>query len=325
MFPFSTSKKLIQSGIAGQSAHQHEGSGHELVTFDKEKINLFAAEVRFCEPHWHSASEFIYVLQGSFAITIDNRTIKLAAGGMLYINQDRIHSLEATEQHSSLLTVQFAPNLFDELHHELLIDYCIENASKYCSKDIQVKNDLIKLVKHQLQYSHLASFRKIALIYMLLSSLENAGKAADNINTLSVRKKDELLIKECIEYINTHYSSELKLSHIASQANISYHYFSKLFKKVNGCNFKEYLTYVRINRAKFLLKNTQKPITEISYDCGFSEHKHLISAFKKYCAMTPTEYRKQYVSKMNMDYNNAGTDFNCLEWTPEILNMMTAH
>lgn len=81
---------------------------------------------------------------------------------------------------------------------------------------------------------------------------------------------------------------------------MSYSWFSRLFKKVSRYNFKEYLTLVRLNKARTLLRDTRTPITEISHSCGFQEHKYLIAAFNKYCGVTPTEYRKRFVSRQNM-------------------------
>ncbi|MBK5072894.1 helix-turn-helix domain-containing protein [Budviciaceae bacterium CWB-B4] len=319
MFPFSVTKRLNQHQAELTVPH-HEGHGYELVTFDKEKINIFAAQFHSCEPHWHNASEFIYVLQGGFAITVNRNVMKLTAGGMLYINQDEIHSLDATEPNSMLLTVQFSAGLFDDLHHELIIHYCVNSISDYNDKDRQLRATFISLVKDCLSCSDTASFHKMSLIYMLLAELENAGETIDDLAQVSIRKKDEQLIKECIEYINQHYSEEINLTQLAERAGVSYHYFSRLFKKISGYNFKEYLTYVRINKARFLLKNTQFPITDISHSCGFSEHKHLISVFRKYYLMTPTEFRKSYASENQEGFNALASDVRYIELSPDLLN-----
>ncbi|SUB82491.1 L-rhamnose operon regulatory protein rhaS [Pragia fontium] len=317
MFPFSVTRKLNQQQEI--VASDNEVSGYELVTFDKEKINIFAAQFRNCEPHWHNASEFIYVLQGGFAITVNRNVMKLTAGGMLYINHDEIHSLEATEKGSLLLTIQFSPTLFDDLSHGLLINYYVNGTADYSAKDNQVREAFIALVQDCLHVSDSVSFHKMSLIYMLLANLEQAGEHIDDLQ-VSTSKKDEQLIKTCIEYINNNYSRELNLTQLADRAGISYHYFSRLFKKISGYNFKEYLSFVRINRAKFLLKNTQVPITDISHSCGFSEHKHLISVFKKYYLMTPTEFRKSYVSETHEELSEMVTDVRYIELSPEILN-----
>ena len=60
MFPFS----VTHPRSVTQSGRQTANSGYELIAFDAEKLNVFAAEVRYCEPHWHPAPELITVLAG---------------------------------------------------------------------------------------------------------------------------------------------------------------------------------------------------------------------------------------------------------------------
>lgn len=318
MFPFSINKKTAKIRYLDYSSH--EDSSYELVTFDKEMINLFAAKLSYCQPHWHAAAEFIYVIQGSFTVTINEQVIELKKGGMLYIQHDEIHSLYAQEEESMLLTIQFSSNLFNDIDSNFLIYYRVVEKACYLPADVVVKQALLDLVEYNLGTPDITDYCKMSLIYHLLSSLHMAGR---NIapSLFYFNKKDEKLVKEAIEFINQHYNQELRLSDMAEQAGVSYHYFSKLFKKVSGYNFKEYLTTVRVNKAKFLLKSTQVPITEISYACGFTEHKLLISAFKKICNMTPTKFRKEHRQLTRINAQGV-TDFSSITLTEAMLKTL---
>ncbi|MFB4494381.1 helix-turn-helix domain-containing protein [Enterobacter hormaechei subsp. oharae] len=299
MFPFSVSRQP-GGGLQQQAATAvHEGSGYELISFDAEKLNVFAAEVYYCEPHWHSAPELICILSGEFSVTLGHSTSTFSAGGMLYINPDEIHSLEARAPDSQLLTVQFAPNLFDEIHPAPLMEYKSRTNHPERDTDKQLRNCVIALVEHLVQAR--SSFERIALVYQLLGALVAAGNSQDRRQQVKVRKKDQQLVKYGIEFINQHFDEEISLTTIADNAGVSYHHFSRIFKKISGYNFKEYLTMIRINKAKRLLKDTCIPITDISYTCGFSGHKQLIFAFNKYCRMTPTTFRKSYITAINSD------------------------
>ena len=92
-----------------QSGQPATNSGYELIAFDAEKLNVFAAEVRYCEPHWHPAPELITVLHGGFTLAVGQREWQLRAGDMLYINAEEVHSLSAEMPGSQLVTVQFSP------------------------------------------------------------------------------------------------------------------------------------------------------------------------------------------------------------------------
>lgn len=292
MFPFSVTRQPKPKTHRQAAAAIHEGSGYELISFDAEKLNVFAAEVYYCEPHWHSAPELICILSGEFSVTLGHATSIASAGSMLYINPDEIHSLEARAPNSQLLTIQFSPHLFDETHPVPLM----VNQGDGTTAQRQIRNDVIALLDHLVTSP--PSFTRIALVYHLLGSLAAASGQPDG-QQVSVRKKDQQLVKYGIEFINQHFDDELNLATIADNAGVSYHHFSRTFKRISGYNFKEYLTMIRINKAKLLLKDTDIPITDISYSCGFSGHKQLIFAFNKYCRMTPTEFRKSYLTAMN--------------------------
>ncbi|VTM70820.1 Cupin domain [Raoultella planticola] len=112
MFPFS----VTHPRSATETGRHTANSGYELIAFDAEKLNVFAAEVRYCEPHWHPAPELITVLSGRFSIVVGQQSVEMVEGDMLYINAEAVHSLRAEAAGSSLVTVQFSPGLFDELH-----------------------------------------------------------------------------------------------------------------------------------------------------------------------------------------------------------------
>lgn len=94
-------------------------------------------------------------------------------------------------------------------------------------------------------------------------------------------------------YIKSHLHEKLTLDLIAAQLHYSPEYFSRYFKKATGKNITEYLTAIRIDKAKELLKTTDLPINDISYSCGYSSVSNFRSHFAKYCGMSPKEYRNE--------------------------------
>ncbi|WP_434668673.1 AraC family transcriptional regulator [Klebsiella sp. B345] len=289
MFPFS----VTHPRPATEAGRHTVNSGYELIAFDADKLNVFAAEVRYCEPHWHPAPELITVLSGRFSIVVGQQNVELVQGDMVYINAEAVHSLCAEEQGSSLVTVQFSPGLFDELHTAPVLHWCTQGRSKTVA-DQQVYRRLSELLAQLIDNQ--TPFQRIAMTYLLLDALVQAGEPASHVES-SLR--EEAMIKKGIDFINQHFDQPLTLSEVANHSGMSYSWFSRLFKKVSRHNFKEYLTLVRLNKARTLLRDTRTPITDISHSCGFQEHKYLIAAFNKYCGLTPTEYRKRFVSRQN--------------------------
>lgn len=115
------------------------------------------------------------------------------------------------------------------------------------------------------------------------------------INT-QVDKKNTIILEKVKEYVNEHYSEEITLSDIAQNLHLNYYYLSTYFKNHTSENLTTYINRVKIEKAKQLLKESDISITEISKIVGFSDHNYFSKVFKKYVAVTPTAYRRKYVS-----------------------------
>ena len=93
------------------------------------------------------------------------------------------------------------------------------------------------------------------------------------------------------EYIHEHQTEELSLGQVAKAVNTSTFYFCKMFKKVTGINFTDYLSRVRIEKSKNLLLNPNLRVSEIAFEVGFQSLTHFNRVFKKILGQSPTEYR----------------------------------
>ena len=95
-------------------------------------------------------------------------------------------------------------------------------------------------------------------------------------------------------YIQENYSRDISLDDVSKEVNISPYYFSKLFKEEAGENFIEYLTRIRIETAKTMLKDPNLSIKEIGVLSGYVDPNYFSRIFKKQTDMTPREYRERY-------------------------------
>jgi AraC-like DNA-binding protein len=101
------------------------------------------------------------------------------------------------------------------------------------------------------------------------------------------------VIRRAKEYIQEHQTENLRLGHVAKAVNTSTFYFCKMFKKVTGINFTDYLSRVRIEKSKNLLLNPNLRVSEIAFEVGFQSLTHFNRVFKKILGQSPTEYRAQ--------------------------------
>ncbi|MDO4620414.1 MAG: helix-turn-helix domain-containing protein [Lachnospiraceae bacterium] len=101
------------------------------------------------------------------------------------------------------------------------------------------------------------------------------------------------LVDKARRYIMDNYRRDITLDEVSRQVDISPYYFSKLFKQEAGQNFIEFLTQIRMNKAKELLGNSSLSIKEICAESGYSDPNYFSRIFKKQEGITPREYRER--------------------------------
>lgn len=97
---------------------------------------------------------------------------------------------------------------------------------------------------------------------------------------------------QVLDYIDAHLDRDIKLADLSQLLDTSQFHFSRLFKQSVGLSPYQYLMQQRIERAKQLLKHTDRLIMEIALDCGFNSHSQLSKQFRQLTGTTPKAYRK---------------------------------
>lgn len=120
--------------------------------------------------------------------------------------------------------------------------------------------------------------------------VEKIGEASGNV----LRKSAERSVSQvdaAREYIKNNYSKDISLDDVSRIVNISPYYFSKIFKDETGEGFVEYLTKIRMDKARELLETTEYSMKEICSMVGYADPNYFSRSFKKNVGVTPTEYK----------------------------------
>ena len=98
------------------------------------------------------------------------------------------------------------------------------------------------------------------------------------------------------QFIQTHVDEPITLAQVVQHVRVSRFYFCKLFKKATGLNFTDYVSRVRVEKAKNLLLNPNARVSEVAYEAGFQSLTHFNRIFRKVVGESPTEFRRQLPS-----------------------------
>jgi two-component system response regulator YesN len=121
--------------------------------------------------------------------------------------------------------------------------------------------------------------------------LSHIERAVNMINAANAAKTEDVAEK-AKKYIDQNYKEDISLDDLSGMYDISPFYFSKVFKTQTGVTFTDYLTGVRVARARELLEGTNKSMKEICSDVGYSDPNYFSRIFKKHTGVTPTEYKE---------------------------------
>lgn len=104
-------------------------------------------------------------------------------------------------------------------------------------------------------------------------------------------------VKEALVYVEQHLQEQLSMAEVAGLIHLNASYFSVLFKEQTGVPFSEYVSRLRVQRAKEMLLQTRMSIGEIGERVGYRTDKYFIRVFKSLEGISPSRYRQQMGDK----------------------------
>jgi two-component system response regulator YesN len=211
-------------------------------------------------------------LHANYAEALDDLFRNMVANDALYVSQtiDKWMSLIANERFNSSLVKEWIVKMMIEL--QVKMEPFIE--SDKLGPAEMVRRSIFKL-------QTMMEVKESFIDYLAqMASLMGEGKKN--------RKRVEII--EAQKYVIAHIDKFVTLDEIAAKLHLNTSYLSRLFKKETSENFIEYMTRIKLDRAKELMTDSQKSIEEISYMIGY-EKNYFYKVFKKANGMTPSEFR----------------------------------
>lgn len=102
------------------------------------------------------------------------------------------------------------------------------------------------------------------------------------------------VLQKVRQYLHEQYAQKITLDTLSARYNISKYHLQRSFQRYFGQSPGEYLTRLRLTRAKELLRATDLPVSEVAYRVGMENTSHFISVFRSREGATPQQYRRRW-------------------------------
>ncbi len=246
--------------------------------------------------HWHIEYEIIRILEGCFTISLDEKEFHAKKDDIIVINSGTLHA--GIPENCVYECIVFDMNMLVKKDNICLkfiqdiMNHVINIKEFFTGKDTEFHRTVWQLfdVLDKKNYGYQLIVQ--GCLYQLIGTiLENGNYVTDSLQTPQNHRRI-LQLKQVLEVIENSYSSVITLEELSRAACMSPKYFCRFFQEMTHKSPIDYLNYYRVERACFLLLNTETSITDITYNVGFNDLSYFIKSFKKYKGITPAKYRK---------------------------------
>ena len=161
------------------------------------------------------------------------------------------------------------------------------------------KPEKVAVLMKQLQDEVKNKYPALTLDSMSTSVLmELYGQLCLNTPTGSRTPVQKQIHSDIIDYIQRNITTNLKISDIAAHFGYNEKYLSHLFAEITGIPLKQFILSRKMDAANFMLTDSNKPITEIARELGFSDNHNFSRSYRNFTGLTPTEYRNAFAGRM---------------------------
>lgn len=240
--------------------------------------------------------EIIQIVSGEGTAFLLDHTYPLKEGMLLLIDAAYLHCispLDVSHYCRSKLIVdkQYLQGILSAIQAEAVLEHLFRSHAGACfylsQPQAQNADELFRDMQEASVYEEGKSNLVIAssLIRLLMMCASTAGQ--------SIPSRDDKL-SPVLKYLCTHFSEPLTVDQIAQQTHLSKYHLCRLFHRQTGLTLMQYLYEYRLSVARQELTSTNRPISAIAQDCGFSNSSHFCALFRRREGMPPKEYRKKW-------------------------------
>lgn len=257
--------------------------------------------------HWHDELELAYAEQGSLIISVNEQQYTLPEGFGIFINTGVLHSYSGIRNSSCRFpNILFHPSLICQsrqtVYWEKYMQPLLQSPALshlILCPDIPWQNEIINRIRLAFRDLVLRDFgyeftvrnrlSEIVLLICRHCSEQLRQQDAAQPEAAEIRRTRQML-----DYIQAHFTEPITLDDISAAACVSRRECLRCFQRITRTSPKQYVTALRLQKAKNLLAGTTLSLSEIGEACGFQDQSYFTKLFRRDTGLPPGQWRRRY-------------------------------
>ena len=221
---------------------------------------------------------------------IEKGSFFLTSGGAPYDCRWKTLTAEPFEAMLVFLELPLLERALEEVFGEDAASARLRDLSGFTDETL---NALMEIVRHELHR------RKASSLLIQGVAQATAVHLARHYALLDVNSQSRspslpgYRLRQITDWMSRHLADEFNLDQLAAQAGLSKFYFNRLFKNATGVSPSQYHISLRMEKAKRLLRETDKNVLDIAMDVGYANPSHFARLFRRHTGLSPGDYRRQ--------------------------------
>lgn len=248
--------------------------------------------------HYHDTYEIYLQTCGERYLFLDDVCYTLRPGDLYILKPFAIHYTESRQaNYSGRFLLNFKEEKMELIlnanERRILMDKLDSGIYHFNREQYQsIYNLFSQLLSYRDRKGFLAEkLQYTAVLQLLVTLIDTIRELPAHTDSMKVQAVQTELI-EAIHYLNTHYQETIDLDTVADRVHMSKYHFCRLFHKITGATYLEYLYNVRLTRVHRMLLETDYSLADIASRTGFSSTAHMSRVFRGIYHTSPREFRK---------------------------------
>jgi len=253
--------------------------------------------------HFHPEMELTWIRKSSGKRFVGGNVSDYEPDDLVLVGSNIPHCWQsiskASPEQAQAIVIQFHPDFAGEVFLGLPELNKIQNLLKKSHTGIVIKGDTkSEIISKINQCASADRFHRLLRFIEILDLIANSKETEpidQQLSGFSASTVETKRFQKVFSYLIEHYQQEVSLKSVAAVANLTPTAFCRHFKSITRKTLVEVVTEFRINQACQLLRNSEKSVNAICYDCGFGNISYFNKTFKAVTGHTPLQYRNLFI------------------------------